>query len=177
VTNAAYDVRPLTRLAAAVIALACWGCSPQPGSGTVYIADTAGLVRHSDVAGEEYRLTLEDGRMLTFPVNGNVIQEKRPIADSVVVAGTRPVRWLFSADLRAAAGDHVPPGCYVILGDARMNETHVFQSVRDDRGEVVIALPKTGDWSVVGSRIDGSEGLAGVGTCINSLGQAFHRIY
>jgi hypothetical protein len=169
--------RNLTRLGAIVIALMSWGCSMQPDPGTLHIPDTAGLVLQSQVVGQDYRLTLDDGRTLTFPVNGNLIQGKQPRVDTVIVAGTQPVRWLFSADLRSALGGGVPPGCYVLLGDARMNETHVFQTVRHVKGEVVMALPKTGDWSVVALRLDVPDGLAGAGTCINPLGQAFGRIY
>jgi hypothetical protein len=134
------------------------------------------LVRDSEVAGQDYRLTLEDGRTLTFPVNGDLIQGKQLRADTVVVAGSRPVPWVFSADLRPTYLN-VPPGCYQILGRAQMNETHVFQTVADDRGEVVMAFPKTGDWTVVGVLTDGSGDLAGLGTCINPLGQEFQRIY
>jgi hypothetical protein len=168
--------RNVIRLGAVAIALACWGCSPQPDPATLYIPDTAGLVRRSEVVGQDYRLTLDDGRTLTYPVNGNFIQGKQPRGDTAVVAGTQPVPWVYSADLRPANAN-VPPGCYVVLGRARMNETHVFQRVTDVRGEVVMAFPKTGDWTVVGVLTDGSGDLAGVGTCINPQGQAFRRVY
>lgn len=169
--------RTLIRLGAMVIALACWGCSPQPDPKTHYIPETAGLVRHSEIAGEAYRVTLDDGRILTFPVNGSFIQGT-PRAGTVVVTGTQPAPWVYSAD-PPPANRNVPPGCYMIPGRAQMSETHIFHRITDGRGEVamVMALPKTGDWTVVGVLTDGSGDLAGIGTCINQLGQAFQRIY
>jgi hypothetical protein len=159
------------------IALACWGCSAQPDPKTHYIPETAGLVRRSEISGAAYRVTLDDGRILTFPVDGNFIPGA-PRADTVLVTGTRPVPWVYTADLRPAGGN-VPAGCYLIPGRAQMTETQIFQKFTDIRGEVVMvmALPKVGDWSVVGVLTDGSGDLAGIGTCINPQGQAFERIY
>ena len=169
--------RTLIRLLAMVIALACWGCSPPPDPTTHYLPETAGVVRHSEVVGEEYRVTLDDGRTLTFPVSWNFIRGE-PRADTVVVTGSRPVPWVYSADL-PPPNRNVPPGCYLIPGRAKMTETHILQRFTDTRGEVemVMALPKIGDWSVVGVLTDGSGDLAGLGTCINAVGQAFKRIY
>ena len=127
--------RTLIRLGAVAIALASWGCSVQPDPKTHYIPEIAGLVRHSEVAGETYRVTLDDGRILTFAVNGNFIDGKQPRADTVLVTGAHPVPWVYSAELRPADGN-VPPGCYLIPGRAQMTETHIFQRFTDVRGEV-----------------------------------------
>lgn len=163
----------MIRLVAVVIALASWGCSLWPRlDPTVYIPETAGLIRESELVGQDYRLTLDDGRTLTFPVDGNWIQGKKPRADTVVIAGTRPVPWMFSADPQLAAGG-VPAGCYAVFGRAKVIETHVLQRVADGRDEVVIAFPRIGDWSEIGLYTDGSGDVASRGTCINPAGQAF----
>ena len=163
----------LIRLGAMAIALVCWGCSPSPQlDPTLYTPETAGLVRQSELVGQDYRVTFDDGRTLTFPADGNWIQGKKPRVDTVVVAGTKPVPWMFSADPQLAYGS-VPAGCYAVLGGAKMNETHILQRVADGRAEVVIAFPKIGAWDMIGVYTDGSGDLAGRGTCINPLGQAF----
>jgi hypothetical protein len=166
----------LIRLAAVSIAFACMNCSSQPDPATLYVPDTAGLVRRSEVVEQNYRVTLDDGRILMVPVNSNFIQGKSPRGDAVVLTGIQPVPWVYWADLRPEDSNLVPPGCYVILGRATMSASHVFQTVYDVRGDVVMAFPKTADWTDEGY-IEGSQELAGVGTCINPLGQAFHRTY
>lgn len=166
----------MTRLRAIAIALVCWGCSTSPQlDPTLYVPETAGLVRRSELVGPEYRLMFDDGRTLTFPADGKVVQGKKPIVGTVVVAGTKPVRWMFSADLQLAIGS-APAGCYAVFGRAKMNETHILQRVADGPAEVVIAFPKTGEWGAIGVYTDGSGDLAGRGTCINPLGQAFEWI-
>lgn len=166
----------MIRLGAIAIAFVCWGCSPSPRlDPTHYIPETAGLVRQSELVGPDYRLTFDDGRTLTFPVDGNWIQGKKPRVDTVVVAGTKPIPWMFSADPQLEFGS-VPAGCFAVFGRAKMNETHILQRVADGHDEVVIAFHKTGEWGVISVYTDGSGDLAGRGTCINPLGQAFQWI-
>jgi hypothetical protein len=57
-----------------------------------------------------------------------------------------------------------------------MNATHVFQTVADAPGNVIIALPKAADWTDEGYE-EGTDLLVGVGTCVNPQGQAFHFGY
>ncbi len=166
----------MIRLGAVAMALVSWGCSPSPQlDSALYNPETAGLVRHSELVGQDHRVVFDDGRTLTFPVDGNWIQGKKPRVGTVVVAGTKPVLWMFSADPQLAYGS-VPAGCYAVFGRAKMNDTHIFQRVADEPAEIVIRFPKTGEWGPIGEYTDGSGDLAGRGTCINPLGQAFDWI-
>ena len=167
----------MIRLAAIMIAVACGGCSLLSGSSqAMYVPDTAGLVRQHEVVGQSIRYVLDDGRVLTFPANGNYIGGSQPRDGAILLAGTQPVPWVYWAALRAPDPNLTPPGCYVIFGRATMNATQVFQTVGDARGDVIMVLPKTGDWTDEGYE-NGTDLLVGVGTCVNPQGKAFHFGY
>jgi hypothetical protein len=166
----------LTRFATTFIALTCWGCSllsaSSPAS-TAYVPSTAGLVNDVESVGPDMRFILEDGRVFTFPANGNYIGGSQPRIGGILLAGTQPVSWAYWADLRAPSPNLTPEGCYIVFGRATMNATHVFQTVSDPRGNVIMVFPKRADWTDVGVE-DGTDQLIGVGTCINPQGRAFH---
>jgi len=171
--------RALGRLGAIMIAVALGGCSflsrssPAPA---VYVPDTAGLVRQHEVVGQDARFVLDDGREFTFPFDVYYPGGTQPRDDAVLLAGSEPAPWMYFADLRRPEPNLTPPGCYVIFGRATMTATHVFQTVADPRGDVVIALPKTVDWTDEGYE-EGTDLLVGVGTCVNPQGEAFHFGY
>ena len=167
------------RLGAIVFAVTCGGCSFLPGSSpapAIYVPDTAGLVWQHEIVGQNIRFAFDDGRVVTFPSNGNYIGGSEPRDDAILLAGSQPVHWVYWADLRPPDPNLTPPGCYVIFGRATMNATHGFQTVRDARGDLIMAFPKTADWTDEGYET-GTDLLVGVGTCINPHGQAFHYGY
>ena len=158
------------------MALALAGCtslaSPSPDP-TRYIPNVVGLVRQVDVVGEDVRYILADGRQFTFPQSGVFLRGARPRPDAILLAGSVPAPWVAWAELRAASS-LTPSGCYVLYGEATATPTHILQTIEDPRGNVVIALPKSPDWTDQGTD-PGSNHLAGVYTCLNLQGQAFHR--
>lgn len=134
---------------------------------------TAGLVTDVESVGADLRFTMEGGRVFTFPTNGIYLGGGQPKIGGILLAGTQPVPWVFWADLRPPTPNLTPEGCYVVFGRATMNATHVFQTVRDPRGNVTMVFPKSADWSDEGVE-NGSDQFIGAGTCVNPQGQAFH---
>jgi hypothetical protein len=159
----------LIRLAAIALAVASSGCSLLSGQSLPqYIPDTAGLMRSVEYSVQEHRFELDDGRVVTFPANDIHLGGTQPHAGTILLAGSQPVRWVYWADLRPADANLVPPGCYIVFGPATMNATHVFQTVEDARGDVIMVFPKTADWTNEGYQ-EGSDLLAGVGRASTQL--------
>jgi hypothetical protein len=158
----------------AAAAVVCGGCSLPWSSPPVYVPETAGLVVAYDASGQDYDFVLDGGRDFTAPVDGTWI--RGPLKEgAVLLAGSQPVPWAYLAGLNGPP-DLVTPACYVIHGPATMDATHVYQTVNDPLGDIVIALPKAADWTGLGQE-PGSDHLIGGGTCINPQGQAFDRVW
>ena len=155
------------------------GCSlvnpPTPAPPT-YAVDIAGVVEERELVGQDFVFHLNGGRELTYASNANYLGGSQPTVGDLLLSGVQGERWVLRVTLRQEDPNLTPPGCYVLFGKATMSQTHVFQAVSDARGDVLLVLPKTRDWTDVGA-IEGSNELAGVGTCVNSQGQAFHRTY
>ena len=79
--------------------------------------------------------------------------------------------------MRTPSPNLTPEGCYIVFGPATMNATHVFQTVADPRGNVIMVFPKSADWTDEGVE-NGTDQLVGAsGHCAVPQGGAFHFGY
>jgi hypothetical protein len=160
-----------------LLAVANSGCSlvaatsPPPAP---YIPDTAGVVRDREVVGDALRFRLDDGRDFMFPIGGHFIGGSQPAAGDLLLAGNLPTPWVYWASLSPPESGITPEGCFLLSGRATATATHIFKTVSDGSGDLVIVFPKAPGWTDAGFR-DSSDMLAGVRTCINEDGQAFHH--
>lgn len=122
---------------------------------------------------QDVRYTLDGGRQFTFPLNGIYLGGSKPRPGAILIAGSEPMPWVSWAELRAASV-LTPDGCYVLYGEATASPTHLFQTVRDARGDVAMVFPKSAGWTDQGLQ-SGTNQLAGGYTCLNPEGEAFHR--
>jgi hypothetical protein len=167
------------RLAATLLAISCSACSFLPASSptpTAYVLDRAAVVAAVEIVGPDLRFTLDDGRPFTFPAAGNYIGGTHPRIGGLLLTGTQPVPWVYWAGLRAPSPNLIPVECYIVFGPATVDARHVYQTVSDPRGNVIMVLPKRADWTDEGAE-DGTGQLIGVGTCLNPQGLAFHYGY
>ena len=134
----------------------------------------AGVVKHRELVGQNLVFELEDGREFSFVANADYLGGSQPTEGDLLVSGVRGERWVYRVMLRQTDETVDPRGCYAIFGRATQSSTHIFQAVADPQGDVIMSFPKTADWSDAGV-IDGTDELAGVATCINREGLAFHR--
>ena len=166
----------MVRLAATLLSISCWGCALLPASSPAsnpYVLDRAALVTAVESVGPDLRFTLDDGRPFTFPAAGNYIGGSQPRIGGLLLTGTQPVPWVYWAGLRAPSPNLTPEECYIVFGRATVDARHVFQTVSDPRGNVIMVFPKRADWTDEGVE-NGTDQLIGVGTCLNPQGLAFH---